>query len=519
VYVDAAREDVTIPLHPLTYATEGEAYYRTARAAELILRGWDQQDLSQTPRLMRWLFNAMYAATLLGLAIADTAHLVFPGSDLHKKILACLPEALRTEWQEIMRAPGKAAEQLEAVRNRLKPIFDSSILRAMFSSSVNRFDVGRWMDEGKIVVVDLSRKGRIPDTMSDLIGGMVVNEVLNVASAREPGARRDTILVLDEFQRFVKGNDLEYALAESRQMKVNLVLSHQSFSQLKSETVDLTSLIFQAQNRLIFRLAGFDASVVASELAALTFDPLAVKDEIHHRCQRVSGHRVAELHSRQRTEQLAQSWSEQFGESWSEQAGKSATSQENVSKRDGSSVKTLATGEGSSSQKSEGKGGSEARSQGGSTSRGTTEGTSESLVPVYEEYTELASRTFWTFDEKEHEWGKKVRQLRTGQCVLQLVDDDALYRVAVERTAPGYLDLDWEAVVRRRLPRAVEAFEQLLELNFRREWFVTPAQLRLETAERLQKVLVPRLELGQDPADVLGGAAKTPEPRGEDDFA
>ena len=60
---ELARTHVAIPMNPLLHTTPGEGYYRTARAAEIVLRGWDNQDLASTPRLMRWLFNPGAADT------------------------------------------------------------------------------------------------------------------------------------------------------------------------------------------------------------------------------------------------------------------------------------------------------------------------------------------------------------------------------------------------------------------------------------------------------------------------
>src|SRR5207253_1535543 len=116
--------------------------------------------------------------------------------------------------------------------------------------------------------------------------------------------------------RFV-GPDLEFSLAESRQLRTSLIMSHQSFSQLVRGEVDLTSLIFQAQTRLMLKVAGLDAEVLASELAGFTYNPLRVKDEIWHRCQRISGHKIIELHSRSRAENFARQWSETFNTSHS----------------------------------------------------------------------------------------------------------------------------------------------------------------------------------------------------------
>jgi hypothetical protein len=473
VYVEGANESVTLPMNPLLHRTPGEGYYRTARSAEIVLRAWTSQDLSQMPRLMRWMFNSLYAVCQLGLTVVHAAHLLFPGSDMHRPLLGCLPEALRAEWAGILRVGGAQAEQqLESTRNRMKPFFESPVLRAMFASPVNRFDVCGWMAGHRIVVVNLAPMGRLDVSSADTMGGLIVNEVLSVARSLPPEERRETVLVLDEFQRFVQGSDLEFALAESRQLRVPMVLSHQSFSQLKSDSVDLTSLIFQAQNRLILRAAGPDALVLAEELAELTYDPYAVKDEIRHKTNRVTGHRVVELESRSRAETFARNWSEDFGRRTVNGVWDGA-----VQRRRG-----------------------EGESRGGS----ATAGTHQALLPVYEEVEQLASRTFWTFDEKRHEWGRKLRLLLPGEGVFQGYGEAVPLEVGVVRTAPGHLARPWAEVL-ARLPGAAEAYFRLMEENFAQDFFVAPAVAEAESRRRLAEVL------GQ-PAVLTPGDAAAAEP-------
>src|SRR5205807_6234474 len=108
--------------------------------------------------------------------------------------------------------------------------------------------------------------------------------------------RYPTYLFLDEFQNFV-GPDMESALPEVRQLDIRLILSHQSFSQLERGDYDLTSMIFQAQSRMIFGVQGEDADILAHELASLTFDPGRIKEENYVRRQRLAGHRIVELAS------------------------------------------------------------------------------------------------------------------------------------------------------------------------------------------------------------------------------
>ena len=91
--------------------------------------------------------------------------------------------------------------------------------------------------------------------------------------------RYPTYLLLDEFQNFV-GPDIDAALPEVRQLALRLILSHQSFSQLRRGDYDLTSMIFQAQSRMIFGVQGDDADILANEVGSLTFDPRRIKDEI-----------------------------------------------------------------------------------------------------------------------------------------------------------------------------------------------------------------------------------------------
>ncbi len=125
------------------------------------------------------------------------------------------------------------------------------MLRNMFAGTSSRLNVPRFMREGKIVVVNLGPYGRLPEQNANAIGGLMLNEVLATARSLPPEERHPTYVFLDEFQNFV-GPDIEAAIPEVRQLEVKLVFSHQSFSQLVRGDTDLTSIIFQAQSRMIF---------------------------------------------------------------------------------------------------------------------------------------------------------------------------------------------------------------------------------------------------------------------------
>lgn len=467
VYIEPAREDVVIGFNPFKHDTLAHGYYKVSRAAEIILKGWSNQNLEEMPRLARWLFNSFFACALLGLNISDTAHLLLPGSPYHLPLLNALPARLKDEWEELIH--GRASEVgriLESARNRLKPYYESPILRHMFGATTNRLDVLRFMRERRIVVVNLAPGNRLPEQVADAIGGLVINEILTTARSLPFGVRYPTFLFLDEFQRFV-GPDVESAIPEVRQLGIKLLLSHQSLSQLKRGDHDLTTMIFQCQSRMIFGVQGEDADLLAHELASLQFDPYRIKDEQYTRKQRLTGHKVVELNSWNSSRSAADNWMRNYGKSWG--------SQSNL-------VAGMFKMTGTNSSESEGRG------DGGSQSESIGEGRSQHYLPVHEDYTELASRTYFGFDEMRSVWARDIRNLRRGTAFLRLVDDPTLYHVDVKRSAPGYLS--WDAgQLREEMPEALEDVERLVERNFSSDLFVSPVVIERETQERLQRVI------------------------------
>lgn len=477
VYIEPAREDVVLGFNPLLHDTPAHGYYKVARATDIILRAWESVNIEAMPRLARWTFNAFWAAAQLGLTIADCVHFLMPGSPYHKDLLAILPERLRYEWEELIHSrSGEAVRILESSRNRLKPYFESDILRRMFGTVQSRLDVLRFMREGKIVIINLAPGNRLSPQLSDAIGALVLNEILATARSLPRGIVFPTYLILDEFQNFV-GPDIEHALPEVRQLGLRLLLSHQSFSQLKKGTHDLTSMIFQAQSRLIFGVQGEDADILAHELASLSYDPMQIKEEIYNRRQLVTGHRTVELASWSAAEGYAQQWHQDYGQNWSQNRSSST-------QLDRLDHHVVSDGQAS--------GGSSRQGEGRSATSTTTRGSHESLVPIYEDFLELSRRTYFTFEERQHLWEQKVRRLARGIALLRLVDNDRLFEVAVKRSAPGHLRWDVSTLA-REFPDALDEVEALLERNFHSGLFLPPNEIDRETERRIQQVIRPTI--------------------------
>jgi len=477
VYIQPAREDCVVTFNPLLHESQAHGYYKVERATEIILRAWESVNIEAMPRLARWTFNAFWAAAQLGLTIADCVHFLMPGSPFHEPLLALLPPRLQAEWREITTSRSSEATRiLESSRNRLKPYFESDILRRMFGGSESRLDVRRFMAEGKIVIVDLAPRNRLSTQLGNTIGALLINEVLATARSLPREIRYPTYMILDEFQNFV-GPDIDSALPEVRQLGLRLLLSHQSFAQLKRGDYDLTGMIFQAQSRMIFGVQGEDADLLAHEVASIEYSPRKIKDELYSRRQRLSGHRIMELSSWSSAEADAKQWSKAYGNSWARQESKSER------------IGSLPT-------ESEGQSRSDTNSQTDGQSRTSTRthGSHQTLVPEHEEFLELSSRTYETFEEQRNIWARDIRNLATGHALLRLVNDPRIREVNVRRSAPGYLRYDLQTLA-REFPQALDAMDALIEENFQRDFFVPAASVDRDTDLRLARILRPPIVL------------------------
>ena len=469
LYIEPAREDIVMPFNPLIYESAAHEYYQVERTISLVLRAWDSQELSAMPRLRKWCFTAFLSVARLKLPIAICEYLLQPGSAEHDALLNLLPPDIRYEWKEILNSRGNEAIRiLESTRNRLDPFFRSVILKRMFGSRTSHFDVERFIRERRIVILNLASARRIPQHLTGAIGGLALNEILETAMNMPRELVRPTYILLDEFQNFISP-DIYNAIPTVRQQGMRLILSHQSFSQLIHEDIDLTGLIWQPRNRIVFACDADDADTLAHELAHLSYDPKTIKHQLMSHRQRIVGYRI----------ELLKTWSSTHGTSKKRELsrGNIEADQTSESRKHGEEIHPTRV-----------------RGLGKSASHGASEGTAETdsaslgehevNVPIHEEVEEVSSVTFKSFDEERTEWGKDIRTLSTGEAIAKFYNDRALHRVLVdEDPIPDSTQLR-------------EAVQELIQKNFESDLFVSAARLD-EEAEEI------RLSLFQSPTIFL----------------
>ena len=132
-----------------------------------------------------------------------------------------------------------ATEATAAIQNKVGQFTSNNVIRNIVGQSHSKFDVRKIMDEGKILIVNVS-KGKIGEDASRLLGALLVTKIQLAAMSRvdtPPDKRRDFYLYVDEFQNFAT-ESFANILSEARKFNLSLVVAHQYIKQMEEPVRD-----------------------------------------------------------------------------------------------------------------------------------------------------------------------------------------------------------------------------------------------------------------------------------------
>jgi hypothetical protein len=160
-----------------------------------------------------------------------------------------------------------ATEAIAPVQNKVGQFLSSSVIRNIVAQVKSTIDIRRVMDDGKILIANLS-KGRIGEDNMKLLGGMLITKLQLAAQERQNikdmEDRRDFYLFVDEFQNFAN-ESFANILSEARKYRLNLIVAHQYVEQLEEE---VASAVFGNVGTIIaMRVGGKDAEFMETEFA------------------------------------------------------------------------------------------------------------------------------------------------------------------------------------------------------------------------------------------------------------
>jgi hypothetical protein len=221
------------------------------------------------PRLEYILRNCLLS--LLDYPSANLADIqkLLSDKDFRKKVIGFVRnEQIKEFWlKEYDRYPERLrAEAISPIQNKVGAFLAHPQLKKILTNPEKPLSLRRIMDEGKILLVNLS-KGSLGEDTANLLGSLLISRFDLAALSRADiveAERRDYTLYLDEFHNFTT-QSLVLMLSELRKYHLSLVLAHQYLTQLELPIRD--AILGNVGTIIIFRIGATDAEIFAQEFA------------------------------------------------------------------------------------------------------------------------------------------------------------------------------------------------------------------------------------------------------------
>ena len=160
--------------------------------------------------------------------------------------------------------------------NKLAQFLSDPALRNIFGQEENKVNLEDLMNEGKIILINLS-KGKLGEENASFFGSMFITKLKQAGMARATmpeSERKDFYLYVDEFHNLVT-ETFENLLSEARKYGLCLTVAHQYTGQLLEKVQQ--AVLGNTGTIIIFRVGGEDAVKLEPEMAPI----FGVKDMVN----------------------------------------------------------------------------------------------------------------------------------------------------------------------------------------------------------------------------------------------
>ena len=184
-----------------------------------------------------------------------------------EKIVAKLSDqVLKNFWlnEFAKMSPQMKSEAVSPILNKVGQFLSSQTIRNIIGDPTSTIDLETMMNDGKIVLVNLSQ-GKLGEDSSALLGAMIITKMQLAAMNRVYMAeedRRDFYLYVDEFQNFATNSFIKI-LSEARKYRLDLTLANQYIGQIDEEVAK--AIFGNAGSLVSFSVGAADSRLLTRE--------------------------------------------------------------------------------------------------------------------------------------------------------------------------------------------------------------------------------------------------------------
>jgi len=278
VLFDPADNERPLGLNLLEVKTEEEKDRASLDAMEIFIKLFGNEIFG--PRIQHYFRNG--CLTLMddeeeGATLIDVPRLFVDEEFQRYKVAKCRNVVVRSFWEHEIAKTGarEKEEMIPYFSAKFGPFITNSTMRNIIGQPKSAFNIRETMDNGKILLVNLS-KGKIGDLNAQLLGLIFVNKINMAAMSRADiprEQRKRFYLYVDEFQNFIT-DAFASILSEARKYELALIMAHQYISQLVENpegggsNAQVRDAVFgNVGSILSFKIGAEDAEYMAKEYA------------------------------------------------------------------------------------------------------------------------------------------------------------------------------------------------------------------------------------------------------------
>ena len=232
---------------------------------------WGGEDTNQTPllkRCLRAVFHALAEKTPHPPRSGVPRRIPTIPTGLRRRLTRGLADfIMQAQWDTFnAEKPREFRDEFGSTMNRLLEFLASERIRRIFGQREGTIRLREVMDQGGMLLVNLSSGRALSEANASLLGALLVNDLFLKARGRPKGSRPFYVYI-DECHRFVS-EDIGRILDEGRQFGLHLILAHQHLAQLKKagEAV-YGAILTDARTKVVFGgLAPEEAEILADFL-------------------------------------------------------------------------------------------------------------------------------------------------------------------------------------------------------------------------------------------------------------
>jgi hypothetical protein len=320
VPIDLRRSDWTIGYNVLRPRPTADTSVIVNNFVQAMSYVFGVDGTAQTPLFARQASNVLWALYENKMTLLEAEYLI---DQLNKRIRGEITHGIAKRsvaqaWEFAnMLSPRDFDAQISSTLNRFHPFLRNEKLRLMFGHTGESLDLGKALEQGQIILLNLSTEGvQVSEEDAALFATLVMSDLWVAAKDRGKGTdERDMkpfYVYVDEFQNFITPT-IAKNLDQARGYGLHLTLANQFPRQILHSGANgpavYDSVMANARSKIVFETRGEEnLRPLALDLFMGTMNPDEIKDEIYS--TKVMGYVEETRTVRGRSE----SWSDATGE-------------------------------------------------------------------------------------------------------------------------------------------------------------------------------------------------------------